>query len=403
MALDPRQHAAAVDPQLMGQGMDTAVVAVDPAWFQFPAAPTEPTSGNDPLAHLDAAPVITNPVGRAALERAAHHLVAESQVISMPTETVYGLAGNALDARGVARIFAAKQRPSDNPLIVHVASLAMLRALLPGGEIPKSHVPLMQRFWPGPLTLLFPAAPGVLPPTVTAGQPTVAVRFPAHPVARALIAVAGVPLAAPSANSSGRPSPTLAEHVKTDLSGRIPLILDAGQCDCGLESTVVAVTPNPVVLRPGGVTVETLRGVPGFERIVCHSGHVEASAVPEAPGMKYRHYSPTAPVHLLLQPTAGAVREQIEAIRGDSNLTAVVGWVRTVDTVAADAWLEAAVQSGSVLAFDAREDPNRELFRALRWLDERGVAGIVVEGTPEEHLGRAFMNRVKKAASVVVS
>jgi L-threonylcarbamoyladenylate synthase len=202
----------------------------------------------------------------------------------MPTETVYGLAGNALSGTAVASIFAAKGRPADNPLIVHVSDLDMLAALYPETQdappnpsstngissssgtrsrsladiIPQQYHRLIAAFWPGPLTILLPASP-LLPQAVTAGQPTVAVRMPAHPVARALIAAAGVPLAAPSANTSGRPSPTSAQHVLDDLAGRVPAVVDGGGCGFGVESTVLdGLRVPPVVLRPGGVTAEQL-------------------------------------------------------------------------------------------------------------------------------------------------
>jgi tRNA threonylcarbamoyl adenosine modification protein (Sua5/YciO/YrdC/YwlC family) len=201
----------------------------------------------------------------AAVSRAAA-VLRSGQVVAMPTETVYGLAANALDAAAVARIFAAKNRPADNPLIVHVSSLAMLASLYPDGRpLPAIYEPLVTDLWPGPLTILLPASP-LLPASVTAGQPTMAVRVPAHPLALALIDACGFPLAAPSANSSGRPSPTLAHHVLADLGGRVPLILDGGPCSCGLESTVLdALRSPPALLRPGGVTAEQLRLYPGFQ------------------------------------------------------------------------------------------------------------------------------------------
>jgi tRNA A37 threonylcarbamoyladenosine synthetase subunit TsaC/SUA5/YrdC len=221
----------------------------------------------------------------AALQQAAALLQAGLPV-AMPTETVYGLAGNALSGPAVASIFAAKGRPADNPLIVHVSDLDMLAALYPEPQdaqliassshnssssarsrsivdiIPQQYHRLIAAFWPGPLTILLPASP-LLPQAVTAGQPTVAVRMPAHPVARALIAAAGVPLAAPSANTSGRPSPTSAQHVLDDLAGQVPAVVDGGGCGFGVESTVLdGLRMPPVVLRPGGVTAEQLEAAP---------------------------------------------------------------------------------------------------------------------------------------------
>ncbi|KAI0036249.1 DHBP synthase RibB-like alpha/beta domain-containing protein, partial [Vararia minispora EC-137] len=228
------------------------VLACDPASISFDGA---------------GEPSFSDPATEAAIDAAAA-LVAAHDVVAFPTETVYGLGASALDATSAARIFTTKGRPADNPLIVHVASPAMLAALLPPGyTLPPAYAALMRAFWPGPLTLLFPFAPDAVPSLVTAGQPTVAVRMPAHPVARALIARARVPLAAPSANASGKPSPTRAAHVLADL-GRAPrglaLILDGGPCAVGLESTVVdGLRPDDTlrVLRPGGAAVEDIQRV----------------------------------------------------------------------------------------------------------------------------------------------
>ncbi|MEW5306626.1 MAG: hypothetical protein WDW36_009080 [Sanguina aurantia] len=234
-------------------------------------------------------------------------LLTAGQAVAIPTETVYGLAANALSAEAVARIFQAKQRPSDNPLIIHVSSMEMLQALYPAGwELPAVYTQAVAELWPGPLTILLPCSP-LIPPIVTCGHPTMAVRMPSHPVARALIAACGFPLAAPSANSSGRPSPTLATHVMEDLCGRIPLVLDGGPCGCGVESTVLdGLRRPPVLLRPGGVTAERLSRVPGLEQLqVYRRDFVDAAleAAPTTPGMKYRHYSPDAQV-VLIDPRA---------------------------------------------------------------------------------------------------
>ncbi|ORZ29230.1 DHBP synthase RibB-like alpha/beta domain-containing protein [Catenaria anguillulae PL171] len=393
----------------------TALLHADPTAIQF-IPPLAQKSSLDPvpsqrtaLEALEATPQVSDEETRDTLRKAAYALAHDEDVVAIPTETVYGLAGNALSASAVAKIFAAKQRPSDNPLIVHVSSLAMLRSLLPNQAIPDHYLPLIERFWPGPLTLLFPVAETTLPPTVTAGQPTVAVRMPAHPVARALIAIAGVPLAAPSANSSGKPSPTLAGHVMEDLNGRIPIVIDAGQCDFGMESTVVSLSPHPIILRPGGVTLEQLRKVPGLEAISAHSGSVDASATPMAPGMKYRHYSPSVPVHLLEQPTAELILETMKRLGAhpqgiDSSTPFKIGWFRACPLESLDHHPEIAtmIELGSVVVFDGRRDPCRELFRGLRSLDNDKVNVIVVDGVPDRDLGRAFMNRAKKAASTVI-
>ncbi|KAG2490381.1 hypothetical protein HYH03_011182 [Edaphochlamys debaryana] len=239
-----------------------------------------------------------------SIARAAATLSA-GEVVAIPTETVYGLAANALSAEAVGRVYAAKNRPADNPLIIHISSLEMLASLYPPGwSLPPVYEPLVRDLWPGPLTILVPRSP-LVPDAVTCGLPTMAVRMPAHPVALAVIAACGFPLAAPSANSSGRPSPTIARHVFADLGGRIPLIIDGGPCTCGVESTVLdGLRSPPAILRPGGVTREQLLGYPGLGALqVYRRDFVDAAleAAPTTPGMKYRHYSPTAPV-LLLDP-----------------------------------------------------------------------------------------------------
>jgi L-threonylcarbamoyladenylate synthase len=261
-------------------------------------------------------------------------------VVAFPTETVYGLGGSALSAHAAHSIFAAKGRPADNPLIVHIASLDMLAPLLPPDFRLSPALHALAQLWPAPLTLLFPAGPGI-PRQVTAGHRTVGIRMPAHAVARALIAAAGVPLAAPSANASGRPSPTTAAHVAHDLGGeqgRLPFILDGGAASLGVESTVVDAisVPGEVhVLRPGACTVDDLRtalaaaGVQARLRVYGQADQAAEGAVlrdvqmeqnPTTPGMKYRHYAPDAKV-VLLKPTAGAatsLRDLLESLASRS-------------------------------------------------------------------------------------
>ena len=230
----------------------------------------------------------------------AGRLLARGGLVAIPTETVYGLAANALDADAVAKIFKAKGRPMDNPLIVHIAELPDLERFGLVREIPEAAYRLAAAFWPGPLTIIMKKG-GAVPDAVSAGLDTVAVRFPSHPLARAVIRAAGVPLAAPSANLSGSPSPTTAQHVRHDLDGRIDAILDGGECQVGLESTVVTlVTEVPRVLRPGGVTVEMLRETLGEVEVddaVIHQLAEGAKAA--SPGMKYKHYAPKANVILI--------------------------------------------------------------------------------------------------------
>ncbi|KAI9142308.1 DHBP synthase RibB-like alpha/beta domain-containing protein, partial [Paraphysoderma sedebokerense] len=309
-------------------------------------------------------------------------------VVAMPTETVYGLAANALSPNAISKIFHAKSRPSDNPLIIHISSLHMLKSLLPGGKIPPSYLPLIQRFWPGPLTLLFPKSDSI-PDIITASQPTVAIRFPSHPITRTLISLCGFPLAAPSANSSGKPSPTLAQHVYEDLKGKIPLIIDGGQCNYGIESTVLdGLRDPPVILRPGGVTAEMAKEIPGYEHVRVYKKDFvdrQMEETPTTPGMKYRHYSPEAEVILVnlnfdrsrpsdykhaLMKQKSVLEKELKIVSAKPN------------------------ESSSVIA--------RELFKGLRWLDSQKVDLLFIQGVEESDEGLAIMNRVRKAASKVI-
>jgi L-threonylcarbamoyladenylate synthase len=295
-------------------------------------------------------------------------------LVAFPTETVYGLGADALSEAAVRKIFAAKGRPADNPLIVHVAGVDQVAALV--RAVPAVAAALMAKFWPGPLTLVFERSAAV-PDVTTAGQATVGVRVPAHPAALALLRACGRPLAAPSANRSGRPSPTSAAHVLGDFSnGEIDVVLDGGSCEVGLESTVVDVTRAvPMVLRSGGVTVEALRAAVGEVDVLI--GH-DPEAMARSPGLRHRHYAPRARVVLV---GAG------EAQGGDdvaviSRRTRPVGFVGTWRQMPADL-----------------EGFARELFAALREVDAPGVETIVVEGVEEEGLGRAILDRLRRAAA----
>ncbi|RKP35326.1 DHBP synthase RibB-like alpha/beta domain-containing protein [Dimargaris cristalligena] len=335
----------------------------------------------------------------------ASALLRQDQVVAFPTETVYGLAGNALSASAVRRIFAAKNRPADNPLIVHISSLAMLRTLLPDGRIPSVYEPLIRKYWPGPLTLLMPTSDLIIPSVITCGQPTVAIRFPAHPIARALIAYSGLPLAAPSANSSGKPSPTLAQHVWTDLRQRIPLIVDGGQCDWGIESTVVdglrLGQPTPVVpaiLRPGGVTLEQIQQVPGFEQCQVYRKNFtdhRLEAAPTTPGMKYRHYSPRAQVILF------EARPLNTSTTTDPSSPASIAQPKGLVGDPADDYATAHHQTAQHPS-PTSQPSSKHLFRSFRDFDDLGVDYILVEGTSERDEGLAVMNRLHKAASRTV-
>lgn len=306
--------------------------------------------------------------------------------MAFPTETVYGLGANALDPQAVAKIFQAKGRPQDNPLIVHCTGVEQVEGFVK--EIPEKALLLMERFWPGPLTLILPKGDAV-PAVVTAGLDTVAVRVPDHPVALRLLRAVPFPIAAPSANLSGRPSPTRAEHVMHDLAGRIPAVLDGGETGFGVESTVLDCTVQPFrVLRPGGLTVEQLAELVEVS--------VEAPAVgtepPRSPGMKYAHYAPEAEVFLVSGPGAAAkIQELSEGFLMKGQRVGVMTWEERAPLYPGLVVLPMGHQG------DLAELASR-LFHLLRQADKLGLQVLFVEAVSEERLGLAIMNRLRKAA-----
>lgn len=321
---------------------------------------------------------------------AVAQIIRRGGLVAFPTETVYGLGANALDPAAVRRIFEAKGRPSDNPLIVHVAEAAQLAVVAE----PISQVEVLaRRFWPGPLTVVVPRRPAV-PDETTAGLDTVAVRVPDHPVALALIRASGCPIAAPSANRSGRPSPTRAAHVWADLRGSIEMILDGGEAGIGLESTVVDLTLDPpVLLRPGGVTLAELEEVLGRVRV--DPAVMGAAAGPvRSPGMKYRHYAPATRC-VLVEGPPGAVAAHIAArIRAERAAGRRVG-------VLASREHAPSYEADRVCVAGSRRDPAelaRNLFHCLRELDAAGLDLLFLEGVEDTGLGMAVMNRLRRAA-----
>lgn len=327
-------------------------------------------------------------LGPHELDKAAQ-LLRAGEVVAFPTETVYGLGANALDPRAVAAIFTAKGRPQDNPLIVHCYSQEQLAGVV--REIPPKARDLMNRFWPGPLTLVLPKGEQI-PPIVSAGLDTVAVRIPDHPVALALLKKTGIPVAAPSANVSGRPSPTRADHVLFDLGGRIKAIVDGGETGWGVESTVLDCTTEPSrILRPGGITLEKLLEVTNVE--VDPGVYGKAQARPRSPGMKYRHYAPEADVYLIVgEKTPEKIRELGEHYR---KLGKRVGIMAVTEHVS-------FYNGFTVLDMGSKEtlqEISSRLYHLLREVDRTGIEVLLVEGVSEEHLGMAIMNRLRKAAS----
>jgi L-threonylcarbamoyladenylate synthase len=303
-------------------------------------------------------------------------------LVAFPTETVYGLGADALSDSAVARIFEAKERPRGNPLIVHLAGAAALESV--AARVPPRAREAAARFWPGPLTLVLPRA-GVVPLITTGGLETVAARVPSHPVARALIEASGRPIAAPSANRSGRPSPTRAEHVREDLDGRIELILDGGPTPVGVESTVLDMTTEPpTLLRPGGVTLEQLRDCLGEVAVLAGD---DEEAAGRSPGLRYRHYAPRAQV-IVIEPGAG---ERV-----------VAPWLEAGRPVALMAQRPVSLDRPGLTVRTMPSDLGayaRDLFAVLRQLDSTGVEGIFVEAVPPEGLGLTIMDRLRRAAS----
>lgn len=322
---------------------------------------------------------------------AAAERLRQGGLVAFPTETVYGLGANGLDPAAVAGIYRAKGRPSDNPLILHIAQPEQLSELV--AAIPANARALMNKYWPGPLTLVL-ARKACVPDCVTGGLDTVAVRLPDSAIARRLIALAGVPVAAPSANTSGRPSPTTAAAVLDDLQGKIDMVLDGGDCSIGVESTVVdCTTPVPTLLRPGGITLEMLQETLGEVEIDPALGGLEG-VVPRSPGMKYTHYAPQAPMVLVEGDCAG--RRKVLCAQVTAALAAGrrVGALVSAET--------AALLPPSVVAevYGAAEDAAAlaaTLYTRLRAFDGAGVEQIFAEGLAEEGLGLAVMNRLRKA------
>ena len=327
-----------------------------------------------------------------ALERAAAILRAGG-LVALPTETVYGLGANALDADAVQRIFTAKQRPAWDPVIVHVADVAMLKELVT--EVPEAARKLMAAFWPGPLTLLLPRT-ATVPDAVTAGRPLVGIRMPAHPVALELIRRAGVPVAAPSANLFGRISPTTAVHVFADLDGRIDAVVDAGPTEHGVESTVLDPCRSPMLIyRPGAVTAEQIRAVTGPVEAF-RGGQPLQEALHEAqpsPGLGLRHYAPRARLVLVDGPLAElGARLAEEALR----------WPGERVGVMLPAEVVAPFGVTSVFAWgrwSAPEELARELYAGLRALDQQGCSVILCPLPPADGIGAAIRDRLIKAGN----
>ncbi|NJE47420.1 threonylcarbamoyl-AMP synthase [Thermococcus sp. GR7] len=314
----------------------------------------------------------------------AAKFILEGKLVAFPTETVYGLGADALNEEAARRIFEAKGRPADNPLIVHIADFDDLKKL--AREIPDEARLLAEKFWPGPLTVVLPKKEEV-PTVTTGGLDTVAVRMPAHPIALALIR-ASTPIAAPSANISGKPSPTLAEHVIDDFYGKIECIIDGGETKIGVESTVVDLSgEKPTLLRPGGLPLEEIEKVIG-EVEIHPAVRGKLVDVARSPGMKYKHYSPNAQVIVVEGPREN-VRKKIEELVNEYRKKGLRVGVMATEQYDADEFFHLGT---------SEEEVARNLFKALRELDKRRVDIIIAEGIEERGLGFAVMNRLRKAA-----
>ncbi|WP_435645624.1 L-threonylcarbamoyladenylate synthase [Butyricicoccus porcorum] len=322
-----------------------------------------------------------------AIEQAGA-LLRAGEVVGIPTETVYGLAADALNPQAVARIFEAKGRPQDNPLIVHIAEIETVHEI--AAEFPPEAQALAEAYWPGPMTIILPKLDRI-PMVTSGGLNTVGIRFPSHPMAQAIIRAAGTPLAAPSANTSGRPSTTTAQHVMEDLNGKIAAVVDGGACSVGVESTVVSLCgERPRLLRPGGISLEQLRAVLGevdVDRALREK--IDDSEKVSAPGMKYRHYAPKAPVTVVFG-TPKTSADYIYAQLGENS------GVLCFDDCAARFQNAAVVET-----FGPSDDPEeqaREVFDALRRFDETDCTEIYAQCPPSDGIGLAVANRIKKAA-----
>ena len=319
--------------------------------------------------------------------REAAEIIRTGGLVGFPTETVYGLGADALLPEGAKRIYAAKGRPSDNPLIVHIAEFEALDKIT--ADIPPQAKALADAFWPGPLTMIFRKSEAV-PYETTGGLDTVAVRMPSHPTALALIRESGGYIAAPSANTSGRPSPTLAEHVYEDLNGKIPMILDGGAVTIGLESTIVDLTEEiPTILRPGFISLDMVQAVLGEAQIDRGLIANDSNIHPKAPGMKYRHYAPKADLKIVegpMEQVISYINEQAEKGR--------TGIICTEET-------RSRYPKGDIKCVGTRKDElsiASHLFAVLREFDEDGVEQIYSESFKAPGLGEAIMNRLLKAA-----
>lgn len=335
---------------------------------------------------------LKSPTDPEVIEKGAM-IIKNGGLVAFPTETVYGLGANGLDPKAVAKIYEAKGRPSDNPMILHISNQKMLEDLV--REIPEEAKDCMDMFWPGPLTMIF-YKKDLIPDKVCAGLDTVAIRMPSDPFARALIEASGVPIAAPSANTSGRPSPTKAVHVLEDMAGKIELIVDGGSTQVGIESTVLDMTVDPpMLLRPGGVTLEDLKELLGDVDVdpALLGGKPKEVLHPKSPGQKYKHYAPKADCLLFAGNLTNVAKEVNKRIKENPNKKiAVLATEETMDLYTEKPYL--LINMGSR---EHMEEIAHNIFNSLRECDEEDVDLIFVEGFSFQGMGQGIMNRLLKA------
>ncbi|WP_311376573.1 L-threonylcarbamoyladenylate synthase [Anaerococcus lactolyticus] len=322
-----------------------------------------------------------------AIKKAAN-FIKSGQLVAFPTETVYGLGADGINDEACRKIFKAKGRPSDNPLILHISHISMLDNLVE--EITDKHRKLFE-LWPGPMTLIFKKSK-IIPEAVTAGGDTVAIRFPSDPIARALITEADTPIAAPSANISGRPSPTKASDVYQDMDGIIPIIIDGGQSNIGIESTVIDLSNDePTILRPGFYTYEFLKDMLSDMRL--DDSLVDSSKIPKSPGQKYKHYAPKAKLRVFIgEDVPTHLLSEAEKYKSDGKKVGILAFEEDKERF----------NSYPYISLGSRKDlstMSHVLFSSLREMDRLGVDIILAEGVKEKHLGKSIMNRMKKAAA----
>ncbi len=330
-----------------------------------------------------------------ALQKAGQ-ILKNGGLVAFPTETVYGLGANGLDAAACVKIYEAKGRPSDNPLILHVADRAMIAMI--AKEVTPMAEKLLAAFCPGPITLIMKRRK-VVPDRITGGLDTVGIRMPEDDIARAMIKAAGVPVAAPSANISGRPSPTTAAAVYHDMAGKISLILDGGACHFGVESTIVDTTgKKAVILRPGAITKEMLAELLGEENVMLDPAVVGAKVIPKAPGMKYTHYAPKAPMYLIegeSDKMSAAFRRELRRLKTAGHTVGIIASDEVIASLKGEVpadLLQAYGKQGDLLAIAA------DIYEALRSFDDKKADILLGEGTAAKGLGLAIMNRLHKAS-----